>query len=120
MLQKSEVNGVHLEVDKKLHDYTSKKIGGLDKYVPKHARVSAHCEVHLKDLKTKNSRYSCMATLFLPHQSLFAHEKADSIEAAIDLTETALKVQLKKYKELHAGGKAQRHLIARLLKGSTR
>jgi ribosome-associated translation inhibitor RaiA len=34
--------------------------------------------------------------------------------AAIDIVETKLKLQIKKYKEMHGGGKLRRKLFARM------
>lgn len=114
MLQRFEIQGVHTSVDDKLRAYVTKKIGSLDRYLSRHSRESAHAEVHLKVGKTKNNNHcSCEVTLHLPHQNIVVKESALNMYAAVDIVETKLKQQLKKYKDLHGSGKMHRQLFAR-------
>jgi len=115
VLQKFEIRGVHANVDKNLRAYVTKKIGGLDRYISRHNRVSAHMEVHLKEeVKAKGSDHSrCEVTLHLPHQTVIVKENAINMYAAVDIVEAKLKQQLQKYKELHSSGKLHRHLFGR-------
>ena len=115
MFQKFEINAVHADVDDKLKAYVNKKIGGLDKYISKHSRESAHAEVHLKEGKNKNNnRFTCEVTLFLPHQTIIVKESAINMYAAVDISEVKLKQQIQKYKDKHHGWKMQRHRFGRL------
>lgn len=117
MLQRFEISGVHTTVDQALRKYVTKKIGGLDRYVPRHSRKSAHAEVFLKERKAKdNNSCICEVTLHLPQQTIIIKEHALNMYAAVDITEAKLKIQLKKYKDLYASGKARRHLTARFLR----
>jgi len=117
MLKKFEISGVHTTVDAKLREYVNKKIGGLDKYLSKHNRESAHAEVHLKEGKGKNHNdCSCEVTMYLPHQTIVVKENALNMYAAVDIAEAKLKQQLQKYKGKHASSKTYRHRIARLLR----
>ncbi|MDB5171006.1 MAG: hypothetical protein JWO35_700 [Candidatus Saccharibacteria bacterium] len=114
MLQKFEIQGVHTTVDDKLRAYVTKKIGGLDRYISRHGRESAHAEVHLKEGKAKNHNHrTCEVTLHLPHRVIVIKESALNMYAAVDIVEAKLKVQLQKYKDLHGNGKTHRHLFAR-------
>ncbi len=114
MLKKFEVQGVHVEVDERLKAHVNKKIGGLDRYIARHNRDSAHMEVHLKETKKKgNDHCRCEVTLHLPHQTIIIKESAVNMYAAVDIVEAKLKQQLQKYKDLHGNGKTQRHLIGR-------
>lgn len=116
MFQKFEINGVHAVVDDKLRAYVNRKIGGLDRYVSRHNRPSAHVEVHLKETpkRTKtNDHCRCEVTLHLPHQTVIVKESALNMYAAVDIVEAKLKLQLKKYKDTHGNGKTRRHLFAR-------
>lgn len=115
MLQKFEIHGVHTTVNPRLRAYVNKKIGGLDRYISRHNRKSAHAEVHLKDNKAKNKqRYTCEVTMHLPQQTIIIKENALNTYAAVDIVEAKLKQQLQKYKDRHSNGKMQRHLFARL------
>lgn len=114
MIKKLEIQGVHAEVDAKLLAYVKRKIGGLDRYISKHNRESAHCEVHLKETQSKSKdRYRCEVTLYLPHKTLIAKDDALNFYASVDIAEAKLKQQLQKYKDLHGNGKKYRHMFAR-------
>jgi len=112
MIQKLEIQGTH---DQELRKHIQKKIGGLDHYISRHSRTSAHAEVHLKDNKhaTGGDRSRCEVVLHLPHQEIFVKERAATPQAAVDIAETKLKIQLKKYKDTHESGKMHRRLFAR-------
>jgi ribosomal subunit interface protein len=122
MLQKFEVSGVHTSIDKALNKYVARKIGGLDRYMPRKSRDSAHAEVFLKE-ETKgrdNNKFQCEVTMYLPHKNIVVKENAHTFYEAIDIVESKLKIQLKKYKDMSPGGKRKRHLMARFSrKGST-
>jgi ribosomal subunit interface protein len=113
-MQKFEIHGAHTVVNDRLKVYVTKKIGGLDRYMSKHSRQSAHGEVHLKERKLKNNNNcTCEAVLHLPHQTIVVKESAMNMYAAVDIVEVKLKQQLQKYKELHGSGKLHRHLFGR-------
>jgi putative sigma-54 modulation protein len=114
MLQKFELSGVHVTLDDNLKKYVTRKIGSLDRYMPKQHRESAHIEVHLKESKVKNNSHcTCAVTLYLPKQTIAVSESALNMFAAVDIVEAKLKQQLKKYKDLHSSGKMRRQLFAR-------
>ena len=114
MLQKFEIQGVHTTVDDSLQRYVSRKIGGLDRYLSKHDRESAHGEVILRESKSKSTDHcACEAILRLPHQTLVAKERAMNMYAAVDIVEAKLKQQIKKYKDKHESGKTRRHVFGR-------
>jgi ribosomal subunit interface protein len=114
MLQKFEIQAVHTTIDDNLRKYVTKKIGGIDKYLSRHDRESAHGEVQLKETKSKdNNTFVCEVLLHLPHATITVRECAINMYASIDIVEAKLKHQIKKHKEQHEGGKLSRHLMAR-------
>lgn len=116
MIQKLEINGIHMEVDTDLKKYVAKKIGRLDQYMSRHARVSAHAEVKLKEAKAKDKKQAtCEVVLYLPHEAITTKETTVNMYAAVDIVETKLKNQLKKYKEKHEKPyKLHRRVLARI------
>lgn len=115
MFKKFEIRGVHATVNPKLRAYATRKIGGLDKYLSRHSRESAHADVHLKETKKKGSDHCrCEVTLHLPHQTIVVKENALNMYAAIDIAEAKLKQQLKKYKDTHSSNRLRRHITNRL------
>lgn len=119
MIAKLEINGVHMDIDKKLHDYVTKKIGKLDKYLPRHARESAHAEVFLKEVMVKKKK-ECIAevVLHLPKETITIQESTMNIFAAVDIVEAKLKNRIKKYKELHSSLRIHRRVLARVRRTS--
>ncbi len=115
MIQKLEISGVHTDVDKKLRDYVSKKIGKLDRYTPRASRESLHAEVILKETKAKDKKHCvCEVVIFLPHDKLMVSESTMNMYAAVDIVEAKLKNLLKKYKETHSSLRLHRRVLARI------
>jgi putative sigma-54 modulation protein len=115
MIERLDISGVHLQVDDDLRKYVHKKIGHLDRYIPKHSRQSAHVEIKLKESKAKDKKEcTCEAILHLPHEVVSVKESTVNMYAAVDIVEAKLKSQLQKYKGLHANPKLHRRLLVRL------
>ncbi|HET8991507.1 MAG TPA: HPF/RaiA family ribosome-associated protein [Candidatus Saccharimonadales bacterium] len=116
MLDRLEISGIHTDLDKKVKLYAKEKIGGLDKYIPKHAKKSAHAEVNLKEHKTRGRKFVCKVIMHLPVQTLTVHEEGSTFEEAIDLAEAKLKTQIIKYKDMHTSSKPRRLLLKRFIR----
>lgn len=113
MIKQLTVSGVHMDVDDDLHKYVAKKIGNLDRYVPRRARQSVHADIRLKDAKAKDKlEWMCEIVMHVPHRTLTIEAKAVNIYAAVDIAEATLLTQLHKYKETHAGPQLHRRLAA--------
>lgn len=111
MFRKMEIAGIHAVGDEKLKKYITTTIGKLERYLPRHARKSAHVEVKLKEnKKQKNDQYTAEVVMYLPHDTLTAKESTINMYAAIDIVEAKLHNQLKKYKEKHSDPKFYRRL----------
>jgi putative sigma-54 modulation protein len=115
MIKRLEITGVHMEVGDDLRKYVTKKIGRLDRFIPKTSRESVHVDIKLKEgkAKDKNER-TCEVILHLPHETLTLKETTINIYAAIDIVEAKLHSQLKKYKDLHTSPRFKQRLISRL------
>jgi ribosomal subunit interface protein len=110
-----EISGVHTELTPKLRKYVTAKIGKLDKYMNKHTSASAHAEVMLKEIKSKNKKdCMCEVVLHLPKEVITTKEATVNMFAAIDIVEAKLKNRLKKYKETHDNPRLHQRLLARL------
>ena len=109
MINNLQISSSHYEVAEDIKKYIVKKVGKIDRFVPRHARKSIQAEVRLVERKTKNDRYECEVVLHLPEKQIAA--KADTVNmfAAVDIVETKLKNQLKRYKGTHGGDKQDHH-----------
>ena len=115
MIAKFDLKGVHTTIDTNLQKYTTRKLASLDRYLPKHHRDAAHAIVELKEANKakEQKKYTCDVTLHLPKGTIHVAESTMNMFAAVDIVETKLKLQIKKYKESHGSGKLSRHLTAR-------
>jgi len=112
MIRNLEITGIHMQVGDDLHKYVTKKIGGLEKFVPRAARESAHTQVLLKEENKKGAKLCiCEVTVQLPHETINLSEGTVNIFAAVDIAEAKLKVALKKYKDLHANPKLHQRAL---------
>lgn len=114
MIQRLDISGVHTHVDDDLRKYVTKKIGRLDRFIPKASREAVHVEVKLKEAKAKDKKAcTCEVIVHLPQETLTTSETTINMYAAIDIVETKLRGQLKKYKELHDNPRFHRRLLTR-------
>lgn len=119
MIQKIEITGVHTEIDEKIKKYVMSKIGRLDRFIPKHARESAHAEIFLKEKMIKAKKEcTCEIVLHLPKEKIRVQETTINMYAAVDIVEAKLKNLLKKYKETHSNLRIHKRVIARFKRQS--
>lgn len=111
---KLEINGVHTDLDAKIKKYVTAKINKVEKYLPRHARESAHAEVFLKERKVKAKKEcTCEIVLHLPKDTIRIEETTMNMYAAVDIVEAKLKNQLKKYKETHSSLRIHKRVLAK-------
>lgn len=114
MIKQIELNGVHVDLDPKIKKYTQNKIGRLERFIPRHARESAHAEVFIKEVKVKTKKsYSVEVVLQLPGETIRVEETTMNMYASVDIVEAKLKNRLKKYKETHSSLRLHHKVIAR-------
>ena len=100
MIKNISMSGLHgYELDEATKRYVRRKIGRLDRYLPRHARKSLHMEVKLKQVnRSHGNKYECDVVLRAPHHTITATESTVNMLAAVDIVEEKIKDQLKKYK----------------------
>ncbi len=115
MLQRLEINGIHLDVDENLKKYVTRKIGHMDKYLPKHLRETAHAEVRLQEsIKGTKKTCKCEVTFRFAGDVIDVSESTINMFAAVDIVESKLKNQIIKFRDRHVlGGNQKRHFFAR-------
>ena len=114
---KTKLTGRGYDIDAKLNSYIEDKLSGLEKYVPRAARKSAHLEVVLIDDPSgrEDNRYVCEATLKLPAHALHSNEGAVNMYASVDIVAAKLRSQLRTYKDKHTKEPRRSRVLARLL-----
>lgn len=117
MLNNLQISAVHSQVTEKEKAYARKKIGALEKFIPKGSRPSVSVEIKLKQIKSKDKNdHECEVIMKLPKQTITSHRTTTSFMVAIDEVEENLKKQLKSYKDKRMISKFTRHSVARLTK----
>ena len=99
---KLTIDHIHVKPDPKIEEYIEEKIGKLDHVLSRHAKDSAHADVKLKAGPGRGQKkYICEVVVHLPQQIITVNQAGITSEAAIDLAEAKLRIQLKKYKDKH-------------------
>lgn len=115
MITHIDITGVRYSLDDTTKRYVRKKLGRLDKYLPRHARKTAKIEVVLKEVnRAYGNKYECDVNLHIPDALINAKDSTMNMLAAVDIVEAKLKNQLKKYKDEHTDHHAQHNFIGRL------
>lgn len=109
---KLQLTAQHLELNDDIKKYVNKKINKLSRFVPRHAKSTAHVLVVLKQQKGKSANpFSCEAIVTLPHERFTVEEATMNIFAAVDIVEAKLKNSLRKYKEKHDDKRSDKRRI---------
>ena len=104
MIQSIVITGVKYDIDDRTKRYVTKKIGNLDRFLPRHARKSVTAGVKLKQVnRDHGNKYEAEVILYVPDKQLTASDTTVNMMAAVDIVETKIVSQLKKYKELRIG-----------------
>ncbi len=107
-----------LEFDDALKNYITKKIGRLDRFLPRHARKSVHAEVLIAQVnRAHGNKYECEVVIHVPDATITAKDSTLNSFAAVDIVEEKIKNQLKKYKDTRTmASRGGRHGILRRFK----
>ncbi len=100
---KLQLTGRQYEIDEELERYTKKRLGTLDRYIPRKYKVQKmHVEIFRDPSGKEDNRYRVKANLHLPEQEVIAETAMMNPHAGVDVVREKLKLQIKKYKEKHA------------------
>ena len=114
MINAISITGVKVDLDATTKRYVIKKIGNLDRYLPRHARKSASAEVLLKEVnRGHGNKYEAEVVLHVPDKQLTAKDSTVNILAALDIVEAKLTTQLHKYKEMNIAHVGRRSVLGR-------
>jgi ribosomal subunit interface protein len=103
MIKHIDIYGINLNLEEDIQRYITRKIGRLERLIPRQARASVHAEVRIKEVnESHGNKYRCEAVIHLPEEQLTASDSTMNQFAAVDIVEEKLKNLLHKYKELHS------------------
>lgn len=117
MIARIDKSGIKLELDDDVVKYIDRKIGRLDRYIPRSARPSVRAVVTIRETGNQDgNKYECEVILHLPGGSVTAKDSTMNKFAAVDIVEAKLRNQLHKYKTTHTPGARGRHGLLRRVK----
>lgn len=113
-----KVDGVRFNLDKKTKRYVRRKIGRLDRFIPKSDRNGLHAQVTLiENFSQPNEHYVCEIKLHIRPRDLFVKESTVvSMHTAIDQAEATLQRQLGKFKSQKLNSRQQARRFANRVK----
>lgn len=99
---KTQLTSRQYEIDDDLRAYTLRKLGRLDRYLPRSAKAKAmQVEIFRDPASNADERYKVKAYLEVPGPDIVADTATLNPYAGIDIVEEKLKIQIRKYKEKH-------------------
>ena len=100
MIEKIEINGNDYEVEEPLRKYVEKRIGKLDRYLPKQAKQDIVCKVVVEEIgKAKSEKYEISVAMELTGGKMIAaRDECTNVFAGVDLVEAKLLGQIRRYK----------------------
>lgn len=110
-----DITGIHYTADEATKRYVMKKIGGLDRYLNRHARKTMYADVKLRQVdRQRGNKYECDITLTIPDTTLNAKDSTMNMLAAVDIVEEKLKNQLKRYSEEKSNHRGRHSVLAKV------
>ena len=108
-----QTTGRHFELDEKVLAYVDKKLGKLDKYLPRNTRNGLFGTVVLEfdDSLTQDSQCICEVQIEVKGDRMYAKESTMNMYAAIDICEQKLKNQVLTYKSKHDPARNKRRKL---------
>lgn len=95
-----QLTGRKYEIDDRLNKYVSKKLGVLDKYLPRgHNNQGMTVEIFKDPSGKEDNRYKVTVVLRVQGPDLVAETATINPYSAIDIVEQKLKTQIRKYKD---------------------
>ncbi len=114
MIKSIKVVGIKYEVDDNTNKYAIKRIGNLDKYIPKHARKTVSAEVKLMEVDHDHgNKFQAEVIINLPGKIVTAKDSTINMLSAIDIVEAKIKIQLIDYKSTAISHIGNRGLMSR-------
>jgi putative sigma-54 modulation protein len=100
MINAIEITVIKYNLDETTKRYVNKKIGRLDRYLPRHARSSVSADIKLKEVnRAHGNKYEAEIVFNVPDKTLTAKDSTVNMLAAVDIVEAKIVAQLRKYKQ---------------------
>ena len=95
-----QITGRKFEIDEELKGYIDRKLGGLEKYLPRgHKNQGMSVEIFKDPSGKEDNRYKIVVVLRVQGPDLVAETATINPHSAVDIAEQKLKIQIRKYKD---------------------
>lgn len=100
MIDKIEINGNGYKVEEPLRKYAAKRLGKLDRYLPRGYKKNVSVKLVVSEIgKNRSEKYEISAALTVPGGRLIAaKDECSNVFAGMDLVEAKLLGQIRRYK----------------------
>jgi len=114
MITSIQVTGKAYKVDDITRKYVTKRIGRLDRYLPRHARKSVSADIKLAQVNHDHgNKYEAEVILDIPGTIITAKDSTSNMVAAIDIVEAKIRAQLRDYKQANIAHIGKRRIMSR-------
>lgn len=100
MIEKIEVVGNGYKVEESLKKYAKKRLGKLDRYLPRNAKKDIVTKMIISEIgKNKKDKFEISVAMDIPGGKVIAaKDECSNVQAGIDLVEAKLTGQIRRYK----------------------
>lgn len=118
MIEKIEISGNGYKVEEPFRKYVEKRLGKLDKYLPRKTKKDVVAKVVISEIgKGRTDKFEISAAMEIPGgKVLAARDECSNVFAGVDLIEAKLTGQIRRYKlesQPHRQRKSLRNLFIR-------
>lgn len=100
MIEKIDIRGDDYKVEEPLKKYVKKRIGKLDRYLPRRAKGDVIAKVVIEEIgKSKGEKYNISVAMeLMGGKVIAARDECSNVFAGVDLVEAKLLGQIRRYK----------------------
>lgn len=100
MIEKIEITGNGYKVEEGFRKYVEKRIGKLDRYLPRGSKKDVTAKVTVTEIgKSRGDKYEISVGMEIPGgKVLAAKDECSNVFAGVDLVEAKLTGQIRRYK----------------------
>ncbi|MBR3172704.1 ribosome-associated translation inhibitor RaiA [Candidatus Saccharibacteria bacterium] len=100
MIEKIEMSGKGYKIDEAFKKYIEKRLGKLDRYLPRKTKKDVVMKVTVSEVsKSKSEKYEISATMEITGGKVIAaKDECTNVFAGVDLVEAKLTGQIRRYK----------------------
>lgn len=121
MISNITITGVRYSPSEAAKKYVQKKVGRLDRFLPRHTRGVASADVKLSQVDRQNgNKYEAEIIMTLPDRVIAAKDSTLNVMAAVDIVEHKIAAQLHRYKEEKLPHVGRRRILSRFKRSYAR